>query len=71
MQRRAVVYQIVNGPDEGRWRTRLEISPEPYGWAGGHVLWGFDQDTEVAANEIAEQWVRDGYDPRAKEDRHF
>jgi hypothetical protein len=64
MQRHAVVYQIVNGPDEGRWRIRLEISPEPLGWAGGQVLWGFDQDTEEAAYVIADRWVQDGVDPR-------
>jgi hypothetical protein len=67
MQRLAVVYRIVNGPDEGRWRIRLEIVPEPYGWAGGQVLWGFDQDTEEAADTIAASWVKDGIDPRVNE----
>lgn len=58
------MYRVVSGPDEGRWRVRLEITPEPLGWAGGQVLWGFDQDTVNDAHAIADKWVRDGIDPR-------
>lgn len=59
------MYQVVSGPEVGRWRIRLEITPEPLGWAGGQVLWNFDQDTEEAADAVASQWVKNGHDPRA------
>ena len=61
--RRAVVYQVVSGPALGRWRIRLEVVPETVGWVGGQVLWGHDQDTEEAAEAIAEGWVARGARP--------
>ena len=64
--RGAVIYEVANVP--GVYRIRLHRYPDngpgvPYGWFGGKVLWGHDQDSEEAAIVIAKRWTDEGILP--------
>jgi hypothetical protein len=48
---------------DSTYRIRVEKYGSPYGWAGGRVLWDFDQDNEADAVKIAKRWVDEGVLP--------
>lgn len=61
--RGAYVYLTVSEPS--MWRIRLEkYGDNVYGWSGGRVLWGHDQDNVADAVKIAKNWVENGVMPK-------